>query len=133
MVSKNWKLFVARLSGLWLHEILLDHPKKKIFPAKTKKLRERMGRTPYPCYKNFILGLRPCGNQLPCSWVIVELLPRFWVKNYKQSYLKPFCGLQYSAGLLYVVSWPSLALVILCELCSWTNILGGHGWHNILK
>jgi hypothetical protein len=36
MVSKNQKLFVARLSSLWLREILLDHPKKKMFPAKTK-------------------------------------------------------------------------------------------------
>jgi hypothetical protein len=33
MVSKNWKLFVAHLSGFWLHKILLDCLKKKIFPA----------------------------------------------------------------------------------------------------
>ncbi len=46
MVSKNWKLFVARLSGLWLRKVLLDCPKEKIFPAKTKKWRERMGQTP---------------------------------------------------------------------------------------
>jgi hypothetical protein len=38
MVSKNWKLFVACLSGFWLREILLDHLKKKIFPTETKKL-----------------------------------------------------------------------------------------------
>ncbi len=47
MVSKNWKLFVARLSNFWLRKILLDRPKKKIFPTKTKKWREQMGRTPY--------------------------------------------------------------------------------------
>jgi hypothetical protein len=45
MVLKNQKLFVARLSGLWLHEIMLVRPKKKIFPAE-KKWRERMGQTP---------------------------------------------------------------------------------------
>jgi hypothetical protein len=36
MVSKNWKLFVARQSGLWLREIVLDRLKKKIFHAKKK-------------------------------------------------------------------------------------------------
>jgi hypothetical protein len=33
---KNRKLFVARLSCFWLREILLDHLKKKIFPAEKK-------------------------------------------------------------------------------------------------
>jgi hypothetical protein len=47
MVSKNQKLFVARLSGYWLREILLGHPEQKMFSAKTKKWREQMGRTPY--------------------------------------------------------------------------------------
>jgi hypothetical protein len=46
MVSKNWKLFDARLSSFWLRKILLDRPKKKIFPTKKKKWSERMGRTP---------------------------------------------------------------------------------------
>jgi hypothetical protein len=36
MMSKNWKLFVARLSGFWLRKILLDCQKKKIFPLKQK-------------------------------------------------------------------------------------------------
>ncbi len=44
MVSKNWKLFVARLSGIMLTQ---DRLKTKIFPAETKKRREQMGRTPY--------------------------------------------------------------------------------------
>jgi hypothetical protein len=29
MVSKNWKLFVARLSNLWLGEMLLGCPEKE--------------------------------------------------------------------------------------------------------
>ncbi len=37
MVSKKLKLFVPHLSGFWLRKILLDSPKKKIFPAETKK------------------------------------------------------------------------------------------------
>jgi hypothetical protein len=36
MVLKNQTLFVARLSGKRLRDILLDRPKKKIFPAETK-------------------------------------------------------------------------------------------------
>jgi hypothetical protein len=36
MVSKNQKLFVARLSGFWLRKILVDCLKKKKNPAKTK-------------------------------------------------------------------------------------------------
>ena len=35
-VSKNWKLFVVRLSGFWLREMLLDHPEQKMFLAKQK-------------------------------------------------------------------------------------------------
>jgi hypothetical protein len=46
MVLKNQKRFVAHLSCFWIHKILLDHPKKKMFPAKTKKWREQMGQTP---------------------------------------------------------------------------------------
>jgi hypothetical protein len=56
MVSKNWKLFVARLSGLWLHKILLDHPKKKIFPTKTKKIEGTNG--PGPLL--LVAGSRKC-------------------------------------------------------------------------
>jgi hypothetical protein len=48
MVSKNWKLFVARLSGFWLRKILLDHPKKKIIPARTKKMEGMNGPDPLP-------------------------------------------------------------------------------------
>jgi hypothetical protein len=46
MVSKNWKLFVAHLSDLWLSEILLDHPKRKYFPPKQKNWGKQMGWTP---------------------------------------------------------------------------------------
>jgi hypothetical protein len=46
MVLKNWKLFGARLSGFRLHKMLLGCPEQKLFPAKTKKWKERMGRTP---------------------------------------------------------------------------------------
>jgi hypothetical protein len=45
MVSKNWKLFVARLSDFWLREILLDCMKKEIFSAK-KKIKGTNGPDP---------------------------------------------------------------------------------------
>ncbi len=37
-------------------------------------------------YKNFTSGLHSCENQPPCSWLIVELLLLFWVKNCKWSH-----------------------------------------------
>ncbi len=37
MVLKNWKLFVACLSGFWLCKMLLGHPEQRMFPAETKK------------------------------------------------------------------------------------------------
>ncbi len=87
-----------------------------------------------PWYKNFISGLRSCENQPLNSWLIAKLLPCFWVKKYKWSPCKPFFWPTVFrwAIMFYFMAKPS-ALVILCGLCSWTNILGGHGWHNILK
>jgi hypothetical protein len=57
MVSKNWKLFVARLSGFWLRKILLDHPKKKKIPAKTKKMEGTNVPDPLPVanHKSFVI------------------------------------------------------------------------------
>jgi hypothetical protein len=57
------------------------------------------------------LGLRSCENQPPCSWLIVKLLSLLWMKNCTWSHWTNFCGLQYSAGLLRFVSWPSLQLL----------------------
>ncbi len=88
-----------------------------------------------PWYKNFISGLRSCEHQPPWSWLIAKLLPHLWVKKYKWSPWKPllWSTVVFSwAVMFYFMANPS-ALVILCELCSWTNILGGHKWHNILK
>jgi hypothetical protein len=83
-----------------------------------------------PWYVDFISGLNSCENQPPSSWLIVKVPPLLWVKIGLIRNL--FCGLQYSAGLLCFMAKPS-ALVILCVLCSYTNIHGGHGWHSILK
>ncbi len=87
-----------------------------------------------PWYKNLISGLRSFENQLPCSWLIVKLLLCLWVKNDKWSHWKPFLwptGFCW-AVMFYFMAKPS-ALVILCELCLWTKILGGHGWQCILE
>jgi hypothetical protein len=47
MVSKNWKLFVAHLSGFWLRKILLHHPKKKKkIPPKQKNGGSKWNRPP---------------------------------------------------------------------------------------
>ncbi len=46
MVSKNWKLFVAPLPGFWLHEMLLGHLEKKMFPTKTTKIERANGPDP---------------------------------------------------------------------------------------
>jgi hypothetical protein len=46
MVSKNWKLFVARLSNFLLGEMLLGRPEKENV-SRQKKWRELMGQTPY--------------------------------------------------------------------------------------
>jgi hypothetical protein len=35
--QKKWMLIVACLSGFWLREMLLGHPRQKMFPGKTKK------------------------------------------------------------------------------------------------
>jgi hypothetical protein len=43
MVSKKWKLFVARLSGFWLREIIR---KRKYFPQKQKKMEGTNGPDP---------------------------------------------------------------------------------------
>jgi hypothetical protein len=86
-----------------------------------------------PWYDDFISGLSSCENQPPSSWWIVKLLSLLWVKNCKWSHWKPFvCGLQYSTELSCFMAKPS-ALIILCGLCSWKNIHGGHGWQGILK
>ncbi len=87
-----------------------------------------------PWYENFMSGLRSCENQPPCSWLIVKLLPRLWVTNNKWSHWKPFLWPTVFRWVImfYFMAKPS-ALVILCKLCLWTNILGGHKWHNILK
>jgi hypothetical protein len=55
MVSKNRKLFVALLSIFWLCEMLLGCLELKMFPAKTKKWREQMSRTPYLVRKNLLI------------------------------------------------------------------------------
>ncbi len=85
-------------------------------------------------YVNLITGLRSCGNQPPCSWLILKLLSLHWVKNYKWSHWKPFlwpivfCW----AIMFYFMAKPS-ALGILCGLCFWKNNHGVHKWHSILK
>jgi hypothetical protein len=43
---KKWKLFVPRLSNIWLGEMLLGRPEKEKVSRRNKKWRERMGRTP---------------------------------------------------------------------------------------
>ncbi len=88
-----------------------------------------------PWYKKVISGLRSYKNHPPCSWLIVKLLSLFWVKNCSWSHWKHFLW-QPTVFRWAVISCfmakPS-ALVILCVSCSWTNIHGGHKWHNILK
>jgi hypothetical protein len=59
MVLKNWKLFVACLSGFWLRKMMLGHQEQKMFPAKIKKWREQMGWTPYMEFD--FPGERPVG------------------------------------------------------------------------
>jgi hypothetical protein len=85
-----------------------------------------------PLDVNFISGLHSCGIQHPCSWLIVELLSLIWVKNYKWSHWKP---LLWPTVFCWAVMFngQAFSLVILCWLCSWRNIHGGHKWHNILK
>jgi hypothetical protein len=46
MVSKNWTLFAARLSGFWLRKILLGRLKQKMFPAKAKNMEGTNGLDP---------------------------------------------------------------------------------------
>jgi hypothetical protein len=81
-------------------------------------------------YKNFISGLCSCENQPPWSWLTVEILPVFGWRNISGLFGNPFfvayiiplgCQSYFMAKLS--------ALVILCELCSWMNILGGHEGH----
>ncbi len=83
-----------------------------------------------PWYVDFISGPSSCENQ---PWFSCWLSSSFHSFRRRLVSLKPFfCGLQYSAGLLWFMAKPS-ALVILCGLCSWKNIHGGHGRHIILK
>ncbi len=87
-----------------------------------------------PWDKNFVSGLRSSENQLQYSWLIVKLIPCLWVKKYKWSPWKSFLWPTafWWAIMFYFMAKPS-ALIILCVSFSWMNILGGHGWHNILK
>jgi hypothetical protein len=84
-----------------------------------------------PWYVGYISGLNSCENQLPCSWLIVELFSLLWVKNCKCTFCLwaiVFCW----AIMLFFMAKPS-ALVILHGSCSWKIIHGGHKWHSILK
>jgi hypothetical protein len=46
MVSKNWKLFVALLSGFWLGKMLLGRPEKENVSRQNKQMKGRKGQTP---------------------------------------------------------------------------------------
>ncbi len=85
------------------------------------------------------LGIRTLSQasyeNLPlCNWLIVKLLSLLWVKNCKWSHWTPFLWpTVFCWAVMFGFMAKPLALVILCGLCSWANIHGGHKWHNILK
>ncbi len=87
-----------------------------------------------PWYVDFISGLRSCENKPPHSLLNVELLSLLWTKTCKWSHWKTFLWPTVFrwAVMLCFMAKPS-ALVILCGVCSWKNICGGHKWHSTLK
>jgi hypothetical protein len=85
-------------------------------------------------YVNLFSGQSSCENKPLSIWLIGKLLSLLWVKNCKFSHLKPFLWpTEFHWAVMFCFMAKPSALVVLCGLCSWTNIHGGHMWHSILK
>jgi hypothetical protein len=70
----HWKikLFVVRLSSFWLRKILLDHPKKKLFLAKTKQMKGTNGPDP----------LTTCIKHLKLNWEFQCPIDIWFIKSH---------------------------------------------------
>jgi hypothetical protein len=89
MVSQNWKLFVARLSGFWLRKMLLGHLEQKLFPTMTKKMEGTNGLDPllsHPCLlcllplpwvRMVVYGLCPYPGQSMFPYIVIHHIHKY--------------------------------------------------------